>query len=84
MRELLRSARAVCKHWLPVHVHRELNTDPDRLSHPSEAEAVIKEMRVAGKEVVRLDVPEWLWSELQRAAALPPGKLLMSEPDDAA
>ena len=28
--------------------------------------------------------PEWLWGELLRAAALPPGKLMMSEPDDAA
>ena len=50
---------------LGVWVPRELNTDPDLLSHPSNREAVERAAREAGWCVVWLDVPQHCWEALE-------------------
>ena len=73
MAELVRAARELVPQWLGVAVPREHNMDPDRLSHPSLAEAVCEDARGAGLTVVRLDVPEACWQRLEATLALDAG-----------
>lgn len=67
IRHLLRDLHLERRQWLAVHVRRELNTDPDRLSHPAQLRAVAAEVAAAGLEPVHAHVPEWCWGVLRAA-----------------
>ena len=56
--------------WLGVSVARELNTDADRLSHPSMYELVEADAIAAGLAVVRLHISDGSWAALRAAAAI--------------
>ena len=61
---------------LPVHVRRASNFDPDRLSHPEEEGAVLREAEAAGFECVRLAplMVEADWAPLRAAMAVGVGR----------
>jgi hypothetical protein len=67
MRQLLAEWRAESSQVLGVWVPRELNTDADRLSHPSLRNAVEADARARGWKVVWLTIPEHCWQALMRA-----------------
>jgi hypothetical protein len=67
MQAIIRGARATTTQWLGVHVRRELNQDADRLSHPEEADEVIREARAAGLRVTRLADQDVDWAPLRDA-----------------
>jgi hypothetical protein len=71
VRHILQEAHRVTTQWLPVHVPRELNIDPDRLSHPSQFEAVASEVEAAGFTAVELVLDVRGWDVLSGAVALP-------------
>jgi hypothetical protein len=68
MREALIGMRALCDQWLAVHVHRELNSDADRLSHPQEALAVIREAAAAGLTVHEARIGHGDWARVRATA----------------
>ena len=70
IRAMLRAADTVASAWLPVDVPRELNTDPDRLSHPASLAAVTADAVRAGLHVVRAGIPEHAWRTLHAATRL--------------
>jgi uncharacterized membrane protein len=49
--------------WVP----RELNTDADTLSHPSQVARVVADAEAHGFTVVRAAIPEACWQLLLRA-----------------
>lgn len=71
IRNLIACMRSITPNWLGVHVPREWNTDPDRLSHPSMLDAVTRDASARGFQVVRMIPPASAWRELSTAAALP-------------
>ena len=81
MRIVVAAARGDFQQWLGVHVHRELNVDPDRLSHPSGAADVIADAEAAGLVVHRVWTPAHCWAALRKALATPPGRLAVAEDD---
>ena len=74
MARLLVAARQIALQWLGVAVPREQNVDADRLSHPSQAEAVMAEARAAGWQVERLAVPARCWEALESSFAFDAGE----------
>ena len=73
MRALLRPARRLASQWLGVSVPREANSDADRLSHPSELEAVAADAAAAGLTVRRARITEASWAALRGAIAVGAG-----------
>ena len=71
MRHLLRESRTQVQQWLAVHIRRELNVDPDRLSHPTQYEEVRAEVLSAGWTPIRLRPSPRLWQALFEAIQLP-------------
>lgn len=69
--QLLSCARAYIPRWLGVHVGRRLNTDADRLSHPSLAMGVVADAEAAGLRVERLALPAAVQTAAERVALLP-------------
>jgi hypothetical protein len=69
MRTLLQAARAISQQWLAVSVPRELNTDADRLSHPTQFDAVSADAQESGLRISRAHPPAAIWSVLARAIA---------------
>ena len=69
MRVALSGARGLSSRWLAVHVHRELNLDADRLSHPHLAYLVALEAAQAGLRVEEARISEAAWAVARRAAA---------------
>ena len=69
LRVLLRAMRRLCEQWLGVHVPRDLNTDCDRLSHPSQVHLVVAAAHAADLQVVELPFHEDCWPLLRDAAA---------------
>ena len=57
--------------WLAVQVHREFNTDPDRLSHPGELDDVWREVLEAGWTPRLLRPTPDSWRQLLEAIRLP-------------
>jgi hypothetical protein len=70
LRAILVGARALTHDWLPVDVPRALNTDPDRLSHPSLIAAVIADAEALNLTVVRARIPAHLWELLSAVTLL--------------
>ena len=70
IRAMLRAADAVADAWLPVDVPRELNTDPDRLSHPASLTAVVADAEALGLSVVQARIPDSVWATLRAATLL--------------
>lgn len=70
MRHLLRHMLEPTVSWLAVHVPRELNTTPDRLSHPFLYHEVAAEVP-AHQRVERLRLDDADWDVLRAALALP-------------
>jgi hypothetical protein len=77
IRALLRAMLAVTPRWTGVAVPREWNTDPDRLSHPSQLQEVLREVPpeltprvVTPRELERAG----LWVAMREAMALPPAR----------
>ena len=68
MRPILAEWRQTGQQLLGVWVPRELNTDADRLSHPSLRAEVEKDAVKAGFRVVWLEVPVRCWQTALRAA----------------
>ena len=68
MRPLLAAMRSDGQQQLGVWVPRELNTDPDLLSHPSNRAAVEAAARAAGWRVAWLDIPRRCWDVLASTA----------------
>ena len=63
--------QCVARQWLAVHIHRELNVDPDRLSHPAQYDDVERDVMAAGCITHRLRLDGDGWHELTRACSLP-------------
>ena len=74
MRALTGAARRLCSQWLAVSVPRALNTDADRLSHPSRLEAVRAAARAAGLRVETAAIPQACWRGLREAMTPQAGK----------
>ena len=72
LNHLLQGMQSLCPKWLGVAIPRELNQDPDRLSHPSKCAAVRKEAVDANWRVVDLDVQEYMWDVAAHMATLRP------------
>ena len=72
MNLLVQMGRRASRSWLGVHVRRELNLDPDRLSHPCLLPDVVADAREAGLRVVVVPIPAAhpAWKDLDVAAAL--------------
>lgn len=70
MRHLLRHMLEPTVSWLAVHVPRELNTTPDRLSHPFLYHEVAAEVP-AHQRAERLRLDDADWDVLRAALALP-------------
>ena len=70
MRHLLRSMLRTDLQWLAVQVPRELNTTPDRLSHPFLYDEVAGEVPTH-VQVLRLHLLDADWDLLREALALP-------------
>ena len=74
VRELLRTMFAVTQRWTGVSVPREWNTDPDRLSHPSQLAAVLRDVPSSLQAVVvgadQLETAGF-WRAARAAVALP-------------
>ena len=71
LRRLLNEARTLSKQWLALAVPREANLDADRLSHPRNLMAVMREAAEAGLRVHEAPFDEeTLWGQLRQAAAL--------------
>ena len=68
MRPILAEWRRTGQQLLGVWIPRELNTDADRLSHPSLRGAVEGDAIKAGFRVVWLKVPDRCWHTAFRAA----------------
>jgi len=68
MRPIIAAMRASGQQQMGVWVPRELNTDPDLLSHPSNREAVEAAAVAAGWRVEWLDIPRQCWEVLLRTA----------------
>ena len=67
MRTILAAASSdsdVPDKWCSAHIHRERNTDPDRLSHPSNRSAVELEAVQAGFTVIPVHLIESDWEIL--------------------
>ena len=73
---LLKEMYDLCSAWLGVAIPRELNRDPDRLSHPSMCDAVRKEAIDAGWTVVDLVIDKEIFDIATNMA-----KLLPWDPD---
>jgi hypothetical protein len=71
MRHLIQGASQVVQQWLAVQVHREFNTDPDRLSHPDELDKVWQEVLDAGWTPKLLRPTPDSWRQLFEAIRLP-------------
>ena len=71
IRSLLAAMQCVARQWLAVHIHRELNVDPDRLSHPAQYDDVERDVMAAGWITHRLRLDGDGWHELTRACSLP-------------
>ena len=74
VRELLRTMFAITPRWTGVSVPREWNTDPDRLSHPSQLASVLRDIpRSLRASVVDADQLEaaGFWQAARAAVALP-------------
>ena len=71
IRHLMRSMHLARRQWLAVHVRRELNVDPDRLSHPDQLHNVVAEATASGLIPVHAPVPGWCWDVLRAALRLP-------------
>ena len=67
---LLAGARALTRQWLGVAVPREWNLDADRLSHPSQLEAVLADARAAGLQPRLVYTPAWCWEALRESCLL--------------
>ena len=57
--------------WLGVHVPRELNTDPDLLSHPSSAHRVVEALKSSGVAVAESGAHPEAWLKLSQLLASP-------------
>lgn len=68
---LLGYARQQAPRWLGVHIRRLLNTNADRLSHPSRAASVVAEAEAAGLRVQRVRLPEAVQPAAMLASHLP-------------
>ena len=68
MRVALEGARRLVTQWLAVHVHRHLNVDADRLSHPTMLADVAREAAEAGLRVRDAHITDDLWADALRAA----------------
>jgi hypothetical protein len=71
VRHILRAAHGITTQWLPVHVKREFNIDPDRLSHPYKFWDVANEVTAAGLTPVELQLDPDGWTVLAEACRLP-------------
>ena len=67
MRPILAAMRRDASRLLGVWVPRELNTDADTLSHPSQVARVVADAEAHGFTVVRAAIPEACWQLLLRA-----------------
>jgi len=67
---LLAGARALTRQWLGVAVPREWNLDADRLSHPSQLEAVLADARAAGLRPRLVHTPPRCWEALRESCLL--------------
>jgi hypothetical protein len=68
MRPLLAAMREADQQQLGVWVPRELNTEPDLLSHPSNRVRVEEAAKEAGWRPVWLDIPAYCWERLREIA----------------
>ena len=67
LQRLLPKLREHVSQWMGVHVLRGLNTDADRLSHPSMVAAVIAAAEAAGLRVHIAPIPRECWDALLEA-----------------
>ena len=72
VRHILREAQLVTPQWLAAHVKRELNVDPDRLSHPLQCADVAAEVDATPDlRAVELTLDARGWEILEEACRLP-------------
>jgi hypothetical protein len=72
LRAILMHMRKLTTAWLGVSVPRDFNFDADRLSHPSQLPAILRELRASGQEAVVVRIPDWVWGALREAMLLSP------------
>ena len=64
MRGIVLEASQLCRSWLGVHIHRELNTDCDLLSHPSHVGSVVRAAADAGYQVISISISDRRFDQL--------------------